>query len=173
VHYTDLPLVSVVIPTYNRCDFLNNAILSVLEQTYQNIEIIVVDDGSTDNTAMMLKKFEKKIIYIKKKNGGLGSARNTGMKYSKGKYVALMDSDDSCDPNRISFQVTYLECENKSILCSSDFSAYDGVKLVEQSHIKTYYSILKKHVNGFNDIYGKVDKLICKMLKLINLIVKF
>lgn len=88
------PLVSVIIPTYNYGHFVADAVNSALRQTYPNMEIIVVDDGSTDNTQDVLKQFEGRIINIKKPNGGLSAARNTGLERAKGAYIAILDSDD-------------------------------------------------------------------------------
>jgi len=90
------PTVSVIIPTYNRAHTIGRAIKSVLNQTYQDFEIIVVDDGSTDNTEEVVKSFrDKRIRYIQhKKNKGAAAARNTGIKSAKGKYIAFQDSDD-------------------------------------------------------------------------------
>lgn len=101
-------LVSVVIPTYNRAGTILNAIDSVLAQTYKSIEIIVVDDGSTDNTNEILSQYGDKIKYIYKINGGVSSARNAGIKEAKGEYIALFDSDDSWSPVKIEKQMAYL-----------------------------------------------------------------
>lgn len=91
------PKVSVIIPTYNSAHFLNDAIDSVLMQTYQNIELIIVDDGSTDNTAYIVElcaQKDKRVSYVFQENGGQGKARNTGIKKSTGEYIALLDADD-------------------------------------------------------------------------------
>lgn len=88
------PQVSVVIPAYNQAQYLSGAIESVLAQTYQDYEIIVVNDGSTDNTAEVATRFEPDIRYIYQKNQGLAGARNTGIRHARGQYIALLDSDD-------------------------------------------------------------------------------
>jgi len=92
------PLVSVIIPTYNRAKLLPRAIKSVLGQTYKNIELVIVDDCSTDDTRAVIKNFsqnDKRIKYLfHKKNKGAAAARNTGIKASGGKYIAFQDSDD-------------------------------------------------------------------------------
>lgn len=88
------PLVSVIIPTYNNSHYFIEAIESVLAQTYQNYEIIVVDDGSTDDTKSLLQPYLDRIQYIYKTNGGVSTARNVGIRASKGKYLAFLDSDD-------------------------------------------------------------------------------
>ena len=92
------PKVSVIIPTYNRAHLIGRAIKSVLSQTYEDFELIIVDDSSTDNTEDIIRQFQekdKRIKYIKhEKNRGGSAARNTGIKSSKGEYIAFLDSDD-------------------------------------------------------------------------------
>ena len=90
-------LVSIIIPVYNVEKYVKRCFKSVSEQTYQNIEIIVVDDGSTDSSGKLCDEFsraEKRAVVIHKENGGLSSARNVGMKMAKGEYITFLDSDD-------------------------------------------------------------------------------
>ncbi|MFP4391698.1 MAG: glycosyltransferase family 2 protein [Desulfohalobiaceae bacterium] len=88
-------LVSVIIPTYNRGHWLPRAMYSVLEQSYSSLELIVVDDGSTDQTPSMLQKIaDSRFIYLRQQNQGVAAARNLGIKKAKGEYIALLDSDD-------------------------------------------------------------------------------
>jgi glycosyltransferase involved in cell wall biosynthesis len=92
-----MPTVSVIIPTYNYAHFISEAVQSVLDQTYQNFEILIIDDGSTDNTRdVVLKLMENtnKIRYFYQANQGLSAARNRGIREAKSEYVALLDSDD-------------------------------------------------------------------------------
>ena len=95
--------VSVIIPSYNRADLIKRAVQSVLNQTYQDFEIIVVDDGSTDNTKQIVKSFnDKRISYIyHKKNMGAPAARNRGIKSGRGQYFAFLDSDDEWLPEKL------------------------------------------------------------------------
>lgn len=88
------PLVSVIIPVYNGSKYILTAINSVIRQTYSNYEIIVIDDGSTDNTRQQLKKYQSQITYIFQENQGSAAARNVGIHLSKGELVAFLDSDD-------------------------------------------------------------------------------
>jgi glycosyltransferase involved in cell wall biosynthesis len=106
-----MPTVSVVIPTYNRVKVLSRAVRSVLNQDYQDFEIIVVDDGSTDNTEELVSSFgEPRIKYVRhEKNRGPAAARNTGIGCAKGKYVAFQDSDDEWFPQKLSRQVRVFE----------------------------------------------------------------
>jgi len=101
------PTVSVIIPTYNRAHLIGRAIQSVLNQTYQDFEIIVVDDGSTDNTKEIVKSLDdKRIRYIRhKENKGGGAARNTGIKAAIGEYIAFLDSDDEWLPEKLECQM--------------------------------------------------------------------
>ncbi|MBA7515277.1 Undecaprenyl-phosphate 4-deoxy-4-formamido-L-arabinose transferase [subsurface metagenome] len=99
------PKVSVIIPTYNRAHLIGRAVQSVLNQTYQDFEIIVVDDGSMDDTEEVINEFQeqdKRIRYIRyEKNKGAAAARNTGIKASRGEYIAFQDSDDEWFPEKL------------------------------------------------------------------------
>jgi len=109
------PKISVIIPTYNRAHLIRRAIKSVLNQTYQDFEIIVVDDGSTDNTEEIIEefqKYDKRIRYIQhKKNEGEAAARNTGIKIARGKFIANQDSDDKWLPEKLEKQMKAFENE--------------------------------------------------------------
>src|ERR1700674_2946625 len=94
-------LVSVVIPTYNYRQFVVEAVESVLAQTYRPIELIVVDDGSTDGTRAELERFEGQIRYMFQENRGLPAARNRGIRAAAGEYVAFLDADDVWAPTKI------------------------------------------------------------------------
>ena len=107
--------VTVIIPTYNRAQYISEAIGSILNQTYQDFEIIIVDDGSTDNTKAIVNKLQEKdqrIVYVYQENSGVSAARNAGMNISKGKYIAFLDSDDLALPNRLEDQVSILDKNN-------------------------------------------------------------
>ncbi len=96
-----MPAVSVIIPAYNCSVYLPEAIESVLTQTYTDIEIIVVDDGSTDDTPEVVAPYLDRIRYIRQSNKGLPAARNTGIRASGGEFVALLDGDDSWLPEKL------------------------------------------------------------------------
>ena len=104
------PLVSIIIPSWNTASYVREAVDSALAQTYPNCEIIVVDDGSTDDTKAVLEPYAKakKITYIYQANKGLSGARNAGIKASAGEFIALLDSDDVFLPEKIAEQVAYL-----------------------------------------------------------------
>ncbi|MCB9062310.1 MAG: glycosyltransferase [Halobacteriovoraceae bacterium] len=110
-----MPRVSVIIPTFNRAHVLDRAINSVLNQTYKDFELIVIDDGSTDETDRVIYNYQdKRIFYYKQENRGVSAARNLGILKSKGEWIALLDSDDEWLPFRLSSQITYIQ-ENPSI----------------------------------------------------------
>jgi glycosyltransferase involved in cell wall biosynthesis len=113
--------VSVIIPTYNYCHFLGEAIQSVLEQTFSDFELIVVDDGSTDNTKEVVDSFgDSRIRYIYQENRGVSAARNTGIKVSSGEYVAFLDSDDMWLPENLELKVKVLDSRSDVALICSD-----------------------------------------------------
>jgi len=103
------PLVSVIIPAYNRSWLTVKTVESVLNQTYRPIEIIVVDDGSTDDTREQLSRYADKIQYVYKENGGACSARNAGLRLAKGTYVGFLDCDDLYHPEKVGHSIRYLE----------------------------------------------------------------
>lgn len=101
--------VSVIIPTYNREKVIERSVRSVLNQTYKNIEVIIVDDGSKDNTEEIINSInDERIIYYKQKNGGASKARNTGVKLSTSDYIAFHDSDDSWREDKLEKQMNYM-----------------------------------------------------------------
>lgn len=106
-----LPKVSVIIPTRNRAQMLKRAINSVLAQTYQDFEVIVVSDGSTDNTDEVVSSYtDPRIIYLKhRKSRGASAARNTGIRASRGKFIAFLDDDDEWVPRKLEVQVPVIE----------------------------------------------------------------
>jgi glycosyltransferase involved in cell wall biosynthesis len=102
------PLVSVVIPTYNYARFVGAAVASALAQTYSACEVIVVDDGSTDDTRAVLAPWEGRIRYLYQENQGLSAARNTGILAAQGDYIALLDADDLWHSAKLEAQMRYL-----------------------------------------------------------------
>ena len=106
------PLVSVVIPTYNSGRYIRDAVDSVLGQTYENIEVIFIDDGSTDDTKDILQQYGSKIRYVFQNNAGPSAARNNGIKLSSGEMVAFLDADDIWMPNKLELQVALMQQYN-------------------------------------------------------------
>lgn len=109
-------LVSVIIPLFNSERYIIQAIESVLSQTYKKIEIIVIDDGSTDNSLNLLQQYKGKIHLYSQKNKGASSARNFGLRKAKGEYIQFLDSDDILEPKKIENQILFLVNEDLDVL---------------------------------------------------------
>lgn len=121
------PAVSVIIPTYNGERYIEEAILSVLGQTYKDHELIVVDDGSvTDATKKICERYSGKLTYVRQENKGLAAARNTGIRNSKGRYVAFLDDDDVWLPEKLGKQIGFYEDLKKKGICAG--LIYTGVQ---------------------------------------------
>lgn len=116
------PLISVIIPTYNRARMIKRAVESVLAQSYKNFEIIVVDDGSTDGTKEALSEYINKgeIKYILQNNAGPGVARNNGIQKARGELVAFLDSDDEWMPDKLEKQVKVFQQKGDDIIVFSN-----------------------------------------------------
>lgn len=160
------PKVSIIIPVYNGGNYISLAIDSALRQTYKNIEIIVVNDGSEDNTDKVCKAYGKKIKYIKKENGGVSTALNLGIENMTGDYFSWLSHDDLYYPEKIEKEISYLEENNlinsKTIL----YSDYDminakgeslGTKKFNTKELNkdSYFSLLKGAINGLSLLIPK------------------
>jgi len=110
------PLVSVIIPTYNRGWIVKEAIDSVLEQDFSDYELIVVDDGSDDNTPSILKAYGDKIMVLQQSNKGVSAARNRGIAAASGRLIAFLDSDDLWLPGKLSAQVTFFKDHPEAVI---------------------------------------------------------
>jgi glycosyltransferase involved in cell wall biosynthesis len=138
------PLVSVIVPVYNAEKYLRGCLDGILRQTYANLEIICVDDGSTDNSASILNEYarvDNRFIVVSQENGGVGSARNFGYKHATGKYVQWLDSDDFFDPDMVTLLAEKAEQTNADItLCG--ITCYDESKRQPcNSHSAVNYGI--------------------------------
>jgi len=114
-----LPEVSVVIPTYNRAQFIERCVCSALQQTYRDLEVIVVDDGSNDGTDIRidnLKRTDSRLHFLRHdKNRGAQAARNTGIYAARGKYIAFLDSDNEWMPDKLERQLPLFENNNNKV----------------------------------------------------------
>jgi teichuronic acid biosynthesis glycosyltransferase TuaG len=119
--------VSVIIPVYNHQEFIGKAIESVLQQNYQELEIIVVDDGSTDQTRMVLQNYIPRVRYIYKNNGGTSSALNTGIRAAKGSLICWLSSDDQFLPTKIQKQVRLFQQNPDLGMVYTDWYEIDAV----------------------------------------------
>lgn len=126
------PLVSVIIPTHNHARFIVQAVQSILAQTYPHVEIIVVDDGSTDGTAQVLEPLAGYIHLVQQANAGVSAARNHGFALSQGKYLTFLDADDLLLPEKLARDVTLLEGDPAVgvAYCSWLYVAEDGVQVL-------------------------------------------
>lgn len=113
-------LVSVIIPAYNRARFLKEAIDSVLNQEYPHLELIVVDDGSTDQTASIIHNYGNRIKYIYISHQGVSRARNVGISQAQGELIAFLDSDDIWRPKKLSTQVDFFKQHSHALICQTE-----------------------------------------------------
>lgn len=152
-------LISVVIPAYNAQHSLGATLDSIFAQTWPDLEIIVVDDGSTDRTAELLASCGERVRTIRQSNGGLASARRVGVAAARGELIALMDADDLCRPERLAVQARVLTRWPEVVLCCSDFDAFDGLGRVEHAFESRYYAAVQKAPNGMRTLLDQVDTL--------------
>lgn len=110
------PLVSVIIPTYNRVQYLERALHSVLDQTFSDYELIIIDDGSTDDTNLLLKKYKKRIRIFSILHSGVSAARNFGIEKSHGEWITFLDSDDFWLPEKLEKQMEYMRSNPKMLI---------------------------------------------------------
>lgn len=133
-----MPTVSVVIPTYNLGRYLVEAIDSVLAQTYRDLEIIVVDDGSSDDTATRLRPYRDRIRYYPQANAGPSVARNRGILHAEGPLIAFLDADDVWRPTKLARQVDYLNRHPEIILCYTDYTRGPVPGTTNESRLQYY-----------------------------------
>jgi glycosyltransferase involved in cell wall biosynthesis len=114
----EIPLVTVIIPAYNAAFFIGRAVKSILDQSWENIEVILVDDGSSDHTADVIRSFpDQRLVYSYQRNAGQGPARNKGLAQARGQYITFLDADDRYLPGKIEKQVGFLEAHSDYALC--------------------------------------------------------
>ena len=145
--------ISVIIPTYNRCDLLKRAINSVIKQTITPKEIIIVDNGSTDQTYQMVSSLFPEINYFIEKKRGVSAARNKGILESKSKWIAFLDSDDAWKPTKLEKQMEfYIFNQDKYRIIHTDETWYRNKKFLNQ---------LKKHKKSGGNIFKNSLQLCC------------
>lgn len=169
------PKISIIIPVYNGSDYLKEAIDSAIAQTYKNVEVIVINDGSNDNgkTEKICKSYGNKIKYFKKENGGVASALNMGVEKMEGEYFSWLSHDDVYYPNKIEEQVKYLSNipDRDNVILYNDYEFIDEnsnsfAKIILDHNMlikKPEYSLLRGSINGITllipkkafDDYGK------------------
>jgi glycosyltransferase involved in cell wall biosynthesis len=152
--HTD-PRVSVIIPTYNRARWLPKAINSVLNQSYKNVEIIVINDGSTDDTKVVLAPYMNNIRYLTTNHKGAAHARNTGMQAATGKYIAFLDSDDTYLPYKLALQVSFIEVHPEVGMVCTEFSGDYNNGYVEEYHMRNYHPIWIRKNWCYEDVFSE------------------
>ncbi|MDP1574641.1 MAG: glycosyltransferase family A protein [Coxiellaceae bacterium] len=142
--------ISIVITVWNGENYLSEAIESVINQTYDNIEIIVVNDGSTDNTPNIIQKYSDKIISFSQENKGLGAARNAGAQLAKGEYIAFLDHDDFFERDKLSVQMHAMATQHNDPLIFMHLKQFICNKLtpVEASKVMVNESVLPGKIAG-------------------------
>ncbi len=137
-----MPTVSIIIPTYNGAHYIEETIESVLAQTYKDYEIIIIDDGSTDNTNKVLGKYKNKIKYFYQKHSGgyLAKVRNFAISNSEGKYIAFLDNDDLWLKEKLEIQTTYME-KHKNISLSYTDIYYFGDYVPRELNGKSQFEV--------------------------------
>jgi len=158
-------LVSIIMPAYNCGDFIGIALDSVVAQTYQNWELIVVDDCSTDNTAEIVKEYmrrDSRIKYLRlDKNSGAAVARNTAIDIAKGKYIAFLDSDDVWFPNKLSKQIEFMKKNGYTFTCTSYTKIDEKGNYLRtvKARIKNDYEDILKNCPGNSTVIYDSEKL--------------
>lgn len=160
----NLPKVSIIIPVYNGENYVEDAINSALKQTYKNCEIVVVNDGSKDNTDKICKKYGNKIKYYPKENGGVSSALNLGIKKMSGEYFSWLSHDDLYYPEKVEKQIEYINTNNlkyKILYCDCETINEKG-KIIgkvivphEETIKKPEYALLRGYINGITLLIPK------------------
>lgn len=139
----NLVKISVILPIYNSQNYLKEAIESILSQTYKDFELILINDGSTDNSENIIHSFQdERIVYIKNpKNLGLIKSLNIGLGQAKGEYIARMDADDVSLPTRFEFQLKAFEQNKNAVLVSSDYYSLTGndIKYIKNDGSSDYF----------------------------------
>jgi glycosyltransferase involved in cell wall biosynthesis len=145
------PAVSICIPTYNRRDYLKETLQSVFAQTYDDYEIVIVDDGSTDGTGEMIKQLSRSVRYYRQENAGDAAARNKLIELAAGKYLSFLDSDDLLMPDAIERMTTVMQQEAEPVIVYGPYLRIDQYgNVVGKSKRKLYSGFVTKYL--FQDI---------------------
>ena len=130
------PIISVIIPTYNRAHLISETIDSVLAQTFEDFELIIVDDGSTDHTEALIAAYQdKRLIYSKISNSGQSVASNTGIEMARGEYMTLLDSDDLWEPNFLHTMYHHLTGQDQYDFCYCNYHYFDDSGVIIEEYI--------------------------------------
>lgn len=147
--------VSVIIPAYNCAPYLPSAINSVLAQSHGDLEIIVVDDGSTDDTGAALRPWDGRVRCIRQNNQGVAAARNTGLRHASGEYVAFLDADDAWYSEKLAIQLSILTARPDLLAVCAEFGLADERgTVVEQRYIKKKYRVFSAYALDWERIFA-------------------
>ena len=162
-----MPDISVIVPTYNCGEFINEAITSILDQTYQASEIIVIDDGSQDNTREIIESIKNtKIRYIRQENAGVSSARNLGLANASGEYIAFLDADDIWHPQMLELQAETLDRQKDLVLCFTNFTRFFHATKETLPEQFSFYPELKSiKVSAVGETYTIQENAFCELVK--------
>jgi len=140
-----MQIVSVIIPTYNRAWVLKEAIDSVLAQNFRDFEIIVVDDGSTDNTLRILESYQE-VCIVRQNHRGVSAARNAGIARATGHFIAFLDSDDLWRPGKLSAQVAFFNTHPDILICQTEeIWIRNGIRINPKKRHKKYSGMIFEH----------------------------
>lgn len=147
--------VSVILPTFNRARWLGTAIRSVLHQLQAGDELIVIDDGSTDDTQEVVAAFGERVTYLRGDHRGAGPARNRGLAHARGELVAFLDSDDEWLPGKLAMQRAFLETHPEVLFCFSDFQVVTGDGEIHHRFLRHW----RHDVRSFRDMFGAPERV--------------
>lgn len=141
-----IPLVSIIVPCYNHGKYLAEALDSVIAQTYSNWECIIVDDGSTDDSANVANKYvtaDERIHYLYQQNAGPSAARNNGVRNSHGKYILFLDGDNKLENYYAEYGVKYMENHPECTLFHGRAKTFGGTEIIKKWHYTSYRDLLR------------------------------
>lgn len=157
-----MPEVSVIIPTYNSARYLTQAVDSVLAQSFKDFEVLVIDDGSTDDTEAVMRRYGQPVRYIHKENGGVSTARNRGIAESRGRYAAFLDADDTWLPEKLERQLRALNENPGYRACYSAFTVCDcDLSPVQVRRSRRQGSVIEDLLS-YGNVVGTPSTVLCE-----------
>lgn len=152
-----MPPVTVLVPTFNNGRYIREALDSVLNQSYRDFEVIVIDDGSTDDTAQVLSGYGERVRYILQDNRGVSAARNNGMRMARGRYVAFLDADDIWEPDNLRVKVALLEQRPELGAVFSNFELFSAEPGFKGGDMTRQYAFFRTTGLTMADIMAETD----------------
>lgn len=150
-----MPKINVIVPTYNNAKYLREAIDSILNQSAAHYDILVVDDGSTDETRDIVSSYGNQVRYLYQENQGLAVARNTGIANTKGKYFTFLDGDDLWEPDNLEIKLDIMEQDDSIGAAFSDFTLFNDTVIIAESGIQVQYPIFFRRGHSLESIFSK------------------